>query len=171
MVVVDGFSRYRIYVGTSCTLGLYPKLNWVSSAPDFSFAPFGSELKWFCHTEEELSTNFVQQIFSFSGPEYLDHLPAITKDRIVNILIIADAGFKNGRVAATSKTREVHWRNWTSHFQAVGMDPYLQGSSFNNNEKIMGRCHADNVLLSATNWRNDNEEFACKSDGQENSTV
>lgn len=49
---------------------------------------------------------------------------------------IADAGFYAGRVEATSKNREVHWRHWTSLVRPTGLDPYLAGVPFEE------RCRA-----------------------------
>lgn len=33
-------------------------------------------------------------------------------------------------MAATTKSRESHWRNWTSYVQPLGVDPYLQGTTY-----------------------------------------
>ena len=60
----------------------------------------------------------------------MEHLPAVTKNRVTRHLRIAVAGFKNGRVAETSKARAAHWSHWRAYCQLVGLDPYLQGTDF-----------------------------------------
>eukprot|EP00956_Cyclotella_meneghiniana_P042491 scaffold248501_cov111-Cyclotella_meneghiniana.AAC.2 len=65
-----------------------------------------------------------------SQNEYLDGLPAFTKNYLTDLLRVANEGFKNGRVDASTKARTAHWNRWRSHCQTLGVDPYLQGENF-----------------------------------------
>jgi homocysteine S-methyltransferase len=41
-----------------------------------------------------------------------------------------DTGFFHGCVEVTNKNRELHWHNWVSYVQPLGVDSYLQGAPF-----------------------------------------
>jgi hypothetical protein len=56
----------------------------------------------------------------------LDGLPPLVRDQVAYYVRIAERGFRNGRVEATTKARETHWRNWKWYCQFVGLDPLLQ---------------------------------------------
>ena len=60
----------------------------------------------------------------------MDRLPPIAKDHVINLLRLADRGFRNGRVEATSKTRKAYWEKWRRHCQLIRLDNHLQGVSF-----------------------------------------
>ena len=60
----------------------------------------------------------------------MDSLPAFTKNYLTDLLRVANEGFKNGRVDASTKARTAHWNRWRSHCQTLGVDPYLQGENF-----------------------------------------
>ena len=62
----------------------------------------------------------------------MDRLLPVSKNYITDLLRIADRGFRNGRVAATSKARKAYWRKWCLHCQLVQVDPQLQGISFDD---------------------------------------
>lgn len=52
----------------------------------------------------------------------MDSLPAFLRNWYKGDFRLADAGFHNGQVEATTKTRATHWANWTAY-----VDPYLEG--------------------------------------------
>jgi hypothetical protein len=45
------------------------------------------------------------------------------------LISAANKGFKDERVAATSKSREANWHKWRAHFQTLGVNAYLQNKS------------------------------------------
>ena len=60
----------------------------------------------------------------------MDRLPTVSKDYASDLLRIADRGFRNGRVEATSKARQAYWNKWQRHCQFIRVDCRLQGVSF-----------------------------------------
>lgn len=57
----------------------------------------------------------------------MERLPHFTRTRYSRDFSIADAGFFDGRVAATTKKRKLWWTYWTAYVRPLGLDPYLQG--------------------------------------------
>eukprot|EP00956_Cyclotella_meneghiniana_P034401 scaffold104524_cov85-Cyclotella_meneghiniana.AAC.1 len=57
----------------------------------------------------------------------LDDIPVALRYQYARDFAAADASFYAGRVAATTKDRETHWKNWAGYCQPLGVDPYLQG--------------------------------------------
>ena len=74
----------------------------------------------------------------------MDSLPPELKDSYVCDFHLADAAFLSGRLAATSLAREAHWRNWQTYVAPMGIDPYLQSTTFERRlRSLMGfvqRC-------------------------------
>lgn len=56
----------------------------------------------------------------------MDRLPPHKRDLYESAFRVADAGYHNGRVDATTQSRRTHWRNWVSFVEPLGVDPYLQ---------------------------------------------
>jgi hypothetical protein len=93
-------------------------------------------------------THPLQHLFSIAKPEYLDHLPAVTPDRVMRYLCVVAAGFKNGSVVLTSKTRASYWRSWTNNYRIRKTWQY-HGDKVHNHplSYFMSLCHCGFVRL------------------------
>ena len=60
----------------------------------------------------------------------MDSLPPELQDSYACDFRLADAAFRAGRLAATSLAREARWRNWQIYLAPMGVDPYLQSTTF-----------------------------------------
>ena len=60
----------------------------------------------------------------------MDRLPTQIRRRHESYTRTADAGIVNGRVEATTETRNKVWKDWQTHCQAYNVPPYLDGCSF-----------------------------------------
>ena len=60
----------------------------------------------------------------------MDRLPTQIRRRHESYTRTADAGIVNGRVEATTDTRNKVWKDWQTHCQAYNVPPYLDGCSF-----------------------------------------
>ncbi len=60
----------------------------------------------------------------------MDSLPPELQDVYVCDFRLADAAFRAGRLVATSLAREAHWQNWTTYVKPMGINPYLQSTTF-----------------------------------------
>ena len=60
----------------------------------------------------------------------MDGVSPELRDFFESAFRVADAGYYNGRVAATHKNREVYWTNWNLYCKALEVDPRLQGVSY-----------------------------------------
>ena len=60
----------------------------------------------------------------------MDSLPPELRDSYARDFRLADAAFRAGRLAVTSVAREAHWRHWTTYLAPMGLDPYLQSTTF-----------------------------------------
>jgi hypothetical protein len=96
---------------------------------DIPSRSFGSEKKWYCKNDDELLTLF-NASYPPAKPELLDRVPTFLRDQYSRDFRLADDGFRNGRVASTTKTRESYWQSWTGYVQPLGVDPHLQGTPF-----------------------------------------
>jgi len=71
------------------------------------------------------------------GQAIVDSLPAFQRDLYEGAFRIADEGYRNGRVEATAKGREIHWKNWCTFVAPVGVDPYLQETPFEQRVRML----------------------------------
>ncbi len=60
----------------------------------------------------------------------MDGLPHGLQDSYASDFRLADAAFRAGQLAATSLPRETRWQNWTTYLAPMGLDPYLQSTTF-----------------------------------------
>ncbi len=60
----------------------------------------------------------------------MDGLPPEFQGSYASDFRLADAAFRAGRLAATSIAREARWRNWQTYLAPMGLDPYLQSTTF-----------------------------------------
>jgi hypothetical protein len=60
----------------------------------------------------------------------MDSLPPEFQDSHACDFRLADAAFRAGRLAATSLAREARWQNWQTYVAPMGVDPYLQLTTF-----------------------------------------
>ena len=67
----------------------------------------------------------------------MDKLPPIFQNSYARDFRAADEGFRHGRVATTSQTRAVHWRNWVSYVRPLGVDPLLQGTPYSTQVRCL----------------------------------
>ena len=72
----------------------------------------------------------VQQPLLDGAEELLDRLPTFLRGRYASDFRIADEGFYSGRVVATTKGRESCWARWAAFCVPMGVDPFLQDTSF-----------------------------------------
>jgi hypothetical protein len=74
--------------------------------------------------------HIVQCYVSPPGTEILDCLPPELQSGYVHDFYAADAAFKAGQVAQTTKNWESCWEHWDSYINPLGMDAYLQATPF-----------------------------------------
>ena len=67
----------------------------------------------------------------------MDSLPTVYKGLYARDFAAADAGYHNGRVAATAKSRAVYWRNWRFYCIPLGVDPFLQGTQYDQRARYL----------------------------------
>jgi hypothetical protein len=60
----------------------------------------------------------------------VDSLPPELQDNYARDFCLADEAFRAGWLAATSIARETRWWHWYSYLTAMGLDPYLQSTTF-----------------------------------------
>ena len=60
----------------------------------------------------------------------LDRVPSFLRDFYENTFRLADEAYFDGRVEATTKSRQTHWRRWCCYVAPLGVDPHLQGTTF-----------------------------------------
>ena len=75
-------------------------------------------------------TNTVQFDLSLTITDIVDSLPPEFIGSYTRDFRLADAAFRAGRLAATSVAREARWQNWTTYLAPMGLDPYLQSTTF-----------------------------------------
>jgi len=57
----------------------------------------------------------------------LEYSTAFERDFYESSFRIMDAGYINGRVEMTVKSRKVYWQNWTVYVTLLRVNPFLQG--------------------------------------------
>ncbi len=60
----------------------------------------------------------------------MDRLPNFLRGWYASDFRIADKGFYSGQVVATTKGRETCWGLWAAYVAPMGVDPFLQDTSF-----------------------------------------
>lgn len=60
----------------------------------------------------------------------MDRVPPWLRDFYTRAFRLADGAYLSGRVAATTKNREVYWRHWCRFTRPLGVEPYLQNTSY-----------------------------------------
>ena len=60
----------------------------------------------------------------------MDSLPPLLRPLYESAFRIADEAFAHGRVEATARARDTHWKNWNSFVSPLGVDPHLQGTPY-----------------------------------------
>lgn len=58
----------------------------------------------------------------------MECLPPFLRDMYEGDFRVADAGFHNGRLAATTSKRQLYWTYWTHYVTPLRLDPYLQNT-------------------------------------------
>ena len=64
------------------------------------------------------------------GQELLEPLPAHLKNSYARDFYLADRAFHSGRLEATTRGRKKYWERWEAYTKPLGVDPYLQDTSF-----------------------------------------
>ena len=67
----------------------------------------------------------------------MERLPNLLRDQYKSDFNLADEGFLNDRVAATTKGREKYWKYWQTYVQPLGVDPFLQNTEFRQNVRAL----------------------------------
>ena len=67
----------------------------------------------------------------------LDRLSAVERDLYESDFRLADAGFDDGRVEATSQRRAAFWRHWTAYCRPLGVDPELQDVRYQERIRLL----------------------------------
>ena len=91
----------------------------------------GPEVAELARTAEQCKT------YLDGGQELLDSLPSYIQYQYARDFATADADFFNGRVAQTTKNRATCWSNWCSYVRPLGVDPYLQGESYQRRARTL----------------------------------
>mmetsp|Transcript_36829 Transcript_36829/g.82805 ORF Transcript_36829/g.82805 Transcript_36829/m.82805 type:complete len:416 (-) Transcript_36829:347-1594(-) len=65
----------------------------------------------------------------FDGAAILDGLPDSVRAEFARDFNIADEGFRNGRVASTTQTKEKYRREWFAYCKTLGVDPHLEAAT------------------------------------------
>ena len=99
-----------------------------NSMPDIPSRSFGSNISWFCTTDNDL-LNF-SIFFPFSRPRLLHRLQPFKRSEYESYFSAADAVFRNGRVASTQKVRKTCLKNWCSFVRPLGVEPWLQDDMY-----------------------------------------
>lgn len=60
----------------------------------------------------------------------MDRLPSWLKNLYTRAFSAADAAYNAGRVVSTAKARKTHWRRWVAFVTPLGLDPYLQDTTY-----------------------------------------
>lgn len=60
----------------------------------------------------------------------MDSLPPFLRHRYKTDFSAADAAFFDGRLASTTDAREKYWKYWTAYVAPLGLDPYLQETTY-----------------------------------------
>jgi hypothetical protein len=82
-------------------------------------------------------SNFLQHLLSSPTPELVDALPAHLHDSYARDFCLADVAFYTGRLEATSCGRQKYWNHWQKYTAPVGVDPYLQDTSFSKHVRLL----------------------------------
>jgi hypothetical protein len=69
----------------------------------------------------------------------VDTLPAHLQDSYARDFRLADVAFYAGRLEATSRGRKKYWNHWQKNTALVGVDPYLQDTSFSKRVRLLSR--------------------------------
>ena len=69
-------------------------------------------------------------------------LQAQLKRDYVRDFCTVDEGYYLGRVAATTKNWQTHWKKWTAYIQPLGLDPYLQKVQYTTRVCVLTRFAA-----------------------------
>ena len=60
----------------------------------------------------------------------MDRVPAVLRNLYSRDFHLADEAFQHGRMEVTSLTRAKYWSRWVAYVSLMGMDPYLQDTSY-----------------------------------------
>ena len=67
----------------------------------------------------------------------MERVPPILRHLYESDFNLADASFFDGRVAATTITRVIHWKNWTRYVLPLGVDIHLQDTPFHHRVRAL----------------------------------
>jgi hypothetical protein len=81
--------------------------------------------------------NFHQLKISSPLSELVDSLPTHIRDSYTHDFHLADDAFHSGQFEATSCGRQKYWDNWQSYVSPLGVDPYLQDTSFSTQIRLL----------------------------------
>ena len=62
----------------------------------------------------------------------MERIPAELRDRYKSNFHLADEAIRSGRVEETTRKREARWNDWKEYCGPMGIDPYLQRTSFSD---------------------------------------
>jgi hypothetical protein len=86
--------------------------------------------------------NLYQLKISSPLSELVDSLPAHIRDSYLRDFRLADDAFHSGQFEATSRGRQKYWDNWQRYAAPLGVDPYLQDTSFSTQIRLLSRFAA-----------------------------
>jgi hypothetical protein len=67
----------------------------------------------------------------------LEHVPAHLKNSYARDFYLADRAFHAGRLEATTRSRKKYWDRWQAYTGPLGVDPYLQDTSFSTRMRTL----------------------------------
>jgi hypothetical protein len=67
----------------------------------------------------------------------MDRLPPQQRNLYESAFDLADEAYRAGRVATHSSMRTRHWTNWCTYVHPLGVDPYLQQSSYSDRALLL----------------------------------
>ena len=77
--------------------------------------------------------------FNFPSPnsELVDCLPAHLRDSYARDFCLADDALYSGRLEVTSHGRMKYWDHWQWYAMPMGVDPYLQDTTFSMQFRLL----------------------------------
>ncbi len=82
-------------------------------------------------------TNIFQLNLSSASTELLVNLPTHLHNSYACDFCLADEAFHTGRLEATSHSRKKYWDHWQAYTAPMGVDPYLQGTQFSKQIRLL----------------------------------
>lgn len=86
---------------------------------------------------QRIVSHVIQLNVSLAKPGLLDSLLSVLRDQYATDFYLADAGYNSGRMEETTKDREKYWARWIAYVAPLGMDPYLQKTTFMHRTRLL----------------------------------